>query len=48
LEDESIVSISLQKSLVRISSESAEKRGKRTSGFSTAIEGNLLTMENKA
>jgi len=41
------VSEYLEKSIVRISSQSTEERGIKTSQFSTGIEGNLLTTENK-
>ena len=46
LENERIVSIYLEKCIVRISSSSTERRGIKTSRFSAGIDGNLLTTEN--
>jgi len=48
LEDEGIVVNYLEKSVVRISRQSAEGRGIKTSRFCTGVEGNLLMTENKA
>jgi len=47
LGEEEMVVIYLEKSVVRISSESTEKRDIKTSRFSAGIESNHLTMENK-
>jgi len=47
LEDERKVSIYLEKSVVRISSDSTEERGIKTSQYPAGIEGNLPMTETK-
>jgi hypothetical protein len=47
LEDERMVVIYAENSIVEVNSSSTEERGINTAQFSTGIEGNHLTTENK-